>query len=417
MRIEALIIGDELLNGSRIDANGPFLALFLSLKGLSLSKITVLSDNKEQIERALSHSMKFSDIVFLSGGLGPTNDDITKKVLANFFNLPLNKNDDAESIVNKHYQRILKKWNKQNKYHFIPQGFMAVFNHKGLAPGLVYKKKSKYLLAAPGVPLEFSAMVEREFYPWLLKNEKNLVRKEKISMTIRTRGIPEEKIFKDLTPNLWSDLERWGKIASLPHIMGVDIIVSDLESEKIKLEVENFLKTTPLYPYIWQIGTMPLNEWVIQKAKEMKLTVVLAESCTGGALADRLTDVPGSSLVFKGGVVAYTKECKQNIINVPKDIIDEYGVVSKETVCCMAKEARKVLKGDVALSLSGVAGPGSLEGVPQGTLAVGWDSKKLSGGELLQMGGDRMQLKERFVQKGLFALLSVIENHGNIMKG
>ena len=409
MKIEILIIGDELLNGSKNDANGQFLALFLQKKGLSLSKISIITDNKEQIERALSHSMKTSDIVFLSGGLGPTNDDITKKVLADFFNLKLKEDDNAKSIVNKHYQRISRKWNLQNGYHLIPEGFTAVFNHKGLAPGLVYKKKGKYLLAAPGVPLEFSAMVEKEFYPWLLENEKILLTEEKISMTIRTSGVPEEKIFKDLAPRLWSDLKKWGKVASLPHIMGVDIVVSNLENIQKKLEIEDFLKTTPIYPHIWQIGTVPLNEWVLQIAKKLQLTVVLAESCTGGALANRLTDIAGSSCVFKGGVVTYSKQSKQSILGVSKEVMDEYGVVSKQTACQMAKGVRRVLKGDVALALSGVTGPGDSEGIPQGTLAIGWDSEKISGGELLQMKGDRLQLKERFVQKGLHTLLQIIK--------
>ena len=411
MKVEILIIGNELLGGSHSDANGLFLANFLKKKGVSLSKMTILPDEKRQIEHALSQGIKYSDIVFLSGGLGPTNDDMTKKVLADFFSTPLKEDDLAESFVRKHYERISRRWNKQNGYHLIPQGFAAVFNEKGLAPGLVYRKGKKCVLAAPGVPWEFASMVEKEFFPWLLKNASGFAGTQKRSMTIRTWGIPEEKIFHELVPELWSKLEKWGKVASLPHVMGVDIVISALDNEWAQKEVEKFLSSTPLHAHIWQIGTVPLNEWVLQKAREKNLTVVLAESCTGGLLSSRLTDVSGSSLVFKGGVVAYSNTCKQKMLGVKERTLKDYGPISKETAVEMAIGVRKLLQGDIALSLCGVAGPGKREGISEGTLVIGLDNRGEAKGELLQMKGDRMQLKERFVQKGLYTLLSMIENH------
>ncbi|MCY4524610.1 MAG: CinA family nicotinamide mononucleotide deamidase-related protein [Halobacteriovoraceae bacterium] len=414
MRIEVLAIGNELVGGMRSDTNSAFLANFLKRYGLDLSRITVLPDDPNSIKSALIGASRESDIVFLSGGLGPTKDDMTKKVLSDFFSAELTENKLAEDMVRKHYQRLSKTWNKKNGYHLIPRGFEAIFNHTGLAPGLMYRKEKKFFLAAPGVPSEFSAMVEKEFFPRLLKDIPGLQPMENLSLTVRTQGVPEEKIFQTLMPNLWNDLEKWGKVASLPRVMGVDIIISRLENEESKKEIRKFLSNTPLAPHIWQIGNIPLNEWVLQKARQKKLSIVLAESCTGGLLASRLTDIPGSSSVFKGGVVAYSNACKQNILGVSEKTIRRYGVYSKETAVEMAKGARKILKGDIALSLSGVIGPQDDGETPVGTLAVGRDFSGESKGELFFMKGDRSQLKERFVQKALYLLLSILQKNDSL---
>lgn len=415
LSVSMIVIGDEILNGRTTDLNGSWLTKYLFKCGLEFKSLRFIRDNAEEINLALTASMNESDIIITSGGIGPTMDDKTKSSLANFFNKKLIERDDVAEIVTDNYTRFGRTWTREsNFYHFFPEDFVGIKNPKGLAPGLgYYSDDKKLIMAAPGVPREFMAMVDEEFYPLIKKHYAGRL-KENFQTVIRTQGVPEEKIFFDLCPTLWSDLEVFGKVSSLPHTIGIDIVVSYHGNAKIHAEtnekIKKLISNTPLATHVWQWGNSSVHELVLKKAKELKCTFGFAESCTGGLTSSKITDLSGSSEVFHGSVISYDNSIKENILGVKAETLKKHGAVSIETATEMAQGLLKILKTDYAISITGVAGPtgGSTE-KPVGMVAIGFASKNKSGAHLFQFPGDRIRLKDRFSDKALLTLLEMME--------
>lgn len=256
-------------------------------------------------------------------------------------------------------------------------------------------------------------MVELEFYPLIKKFFAEKI-KPNSQTVIRTQGVPEEKIFFELCPQLWKELEAFGKVSSLPHTIGIDIVISYQADEKEFLKKDRLIRehveSTALAPYIWQWGNKPINELVFEKAREKKYTFAFAESCTGGLTSSKITDLPGSSEVFHGSIISYDNSVKENVLGVKAETLKKFGAVSAETAEEMARGARELLKTDYAVSISGIAGPGggSVE-KPKGMVAIGYASKTKSGAHVFQFPGDRIKLKDRFSDKALLTLLELME--------
>ena len=415
LSVSMIVIGDEILNGRTTDLNGSWLSHFLFQKGLEFKALRFVRDNAEEIDLALKASLNESEIIITSGGIGPTLDDKTKITLANFFNKKLIVRDDVALIVTDNYLRFKREWNREsNYYHMFPEDFIGVKNPRGLAPGLAYSTLDKKLImAAPGVPREFTSMVDEEFYP-LIKKHFNSRLKENFQTVIRTQGIPEEKIFFELCPSLWSELEAFGKVSSLPHTIGIDIVVSYQGNTQIHHDkneaIKKHISNTPLAQYVWQWGNTPVNELVLNAAREKKCTFAFAESCTGGLTSSKITDLSGASEVFYGSVISYDNSIKENILGVKKETLKNFGAVSIETATEMAEGLLKILKTDYAVSITGVAGPtGGSEEKPVGLVAIGYASKNKSGASLFLFPGDRIRLKDRFSDKALLILLELME--------
>lgn len=409
MNVEMIIIGDEILNGRTQESNGHFLAQFLSQKGLHLFKIQIVADKQEEIAKALDLALERSDIIITSGGLGPTQDDRTKNALAQYFKKDLFPKEEVASLVKEHYARIGKEWTpKTNSYHILPKDFQAAYNPQGLAPGLTYFDKShqKLIMAGPGVPREFSAMLEEAFFP-LIKKHFKLSKSQTERFSIRTRGVPEEKIFFELCPNLWEELSQFGKVSSLPQIMGVDIVIAGDDFKNKEKQIRKIVEKTPLKENIWQYGELSLPEYVLKVAREKKLTLATAESCTGGLCASRLTDMPGCSDVFLGSVVSYANEIKMNVLGVKEETLKKYGAVSTQVAQEMASGLQKVTKASFTVSFTGIAGPsGGTEEKPVGTIAIGiCNPQGETDAKLFHLRGNRQLLKLRFSELGLFQLL------------
>ncbi|MBC7429719.1 MAG: CinA family nicotinamide mononucleotide deamidase-related protein [Bacteriovorax sp.] len=415
LSVSMIVIGDEILNGRTTDLNGSWLSKFLFKRGLELTSLRFIRDNIEEINNALKAAMDESDVVITSGGIGPTVDDKTKSTLANFFGKKLIERDDVAEIVSENYIRFGRIWNREsNFYHFFPEGFIGIKNPKGLAPGIGhYSSDKKLIMAAPGVPREFMAMVDEEFYPMIKKHFSGRL-KENFQTVIRTQGVAEEKIFFELCPNLWSQLEAFGKVSSLPHTIGIDIVVSyqgnsEIHEEKNE-QIKKIIMSTPIAANVWQWGNSPVNELVLQKAKDKKVTFAFAESCTGGLTSSKITDLPGSSEVFYGSVISYDNSIKENVLGVKSETLKKFGAVSIETAIEMAEGLLKAFKTDYAISTTGIAGPtGGTAEKPVGTVAIGYASKNKSGAYLFQFPGDRVRLKERFSDKALLTLLELME--------
>lgn len=410
-----IVIGDEILNGRTKDLNGSWLAKFLFKKGVELKSVRFIKDDTHEIEEALAHSMNESDIIITSGGIGPTIDDKTKKTLATFYKKKIILRDDVADIVRENYLRFGREWvQESNYYHHFPEDFEGVLNPKGLAPGLLYlTPEHKLILSAPGVPREFMAMVEEEFFPKISTLFKEKI-KENFQTVVRTEGIPEEKIFFELCPTLWKDLEHFGKVSSLPHTLGIDIVISYTGTTKIHHEISEQIKAyilkTPLSPHVWQFGNASLPELVLALAKKEKVTFSFAESCTGGLLSSKITDLSGASDVFHGGVVAYDNKIKINLLNVDQSVLNKFGAVSKEVAVQMAVGLLNNFQTDYAISITGIAGPaGGTKEKPVGTVAIGYATKNKNGAYLFSFPGDRIKLKDRFSDKALLVLLELLK--------
>lgn len=411
--MEFIAIGDELLSGRTRDANGPLLADWGQKLGHPLTHLQIVGDQQTEIQKAICEATQRSELVVCSGGLGPTPDDRTKKALADLLNTPLEDSASARKILAAHYQRIQKSWGPElNSYHLIPQGVDPLENPKGLAPGLLAQFKNAQLLFLPGPPREFESMLETHLKR--VTQTLKTIPQKRTQVCVRTYGVPEEKIFGDLCPGLWQSLEQFGKLSSLPTLFGVDLILqspTSLDKKRghaFEAQIKQFLLKTDLAPHIWQFGEQDLAPYLLDQMRQKKLTLGLAESCTGGQASSLITDVPGCSDIFYGSIVSYHNNAKYNILGVDKNLIRQHGAVSRPCVKQMAEGARKLLGVDATVAYSGIAGPnGGSREKPIGTLAMALaTSWRETQSQICQFPGDRITLKNRFAIKGLHWLLS-----------
>jgi nicotinamide-nucleotide amidase len=401
MKIGMLIIGNELLQGKQSEANLQALGLFLRTYFQQVHRAQFAADSIEEIHQALAFLETHCQLIVVTGGLGPTPDDKTKEALASYFHKAIHFNPEALAVAQANYQQFERQLPAGHTYSSLPEGFKALPNPAGFAPGLWYDGGRTKLVALPGVPREFQAMLTH--LPQLLQLEAsqrfNLV-------TVKTKGVAEEKIFNELCPTLWQELETFGEVSSLPHMLSVDIGVKTLLAPEI---IYQHIQQSPLAPYVWSYGQTTLEEAILQKAISSKLTVGFAESCTGGLCAHRMTGVPGASQSFWGSVVCYDNSVKQNILGVSPTTLAQFGAVSEACALEMARGARNALNVDVAIALTGIAGPGG--GSPEkpvGTVWVGVSGEKKQQAYRYQFKGDRENLKQRFSQIGLFTLLDYL---------
>ena len=420
LKVSMIVIGDEILNGRTADLNGSWLSKYLFQKGLVFHSLRFIHDDITEINKALSDSMEESDIIITSGGIGPTVDDKTKSTLANFFHKKIIERNDVAEIVTQNYLNFGRTWApNSNFYHFFPEDFIATNNPRGLAPGITYYESSrkKLIMAGPGVPREFTEIVDHEFFPLIKKHFHDRFQ-ENFQTVIRTMGVAEEKIFFELCPTLWSDLEHFGKVSSLPHTIGIDIVISYngniSDHQKKQNAIQGLIEKSALKDYVWQYGNRPVNELVLQQALEKKITFAFAESCTGGLTSSKITDLSGSSEVFMGAVVSYANAAKSDLLGVKESTLKKFGAVSIEVATEMARGALEKFHVDYAVSLTGIAGPsgGSTEKTV-GSVVIGFASRNaneiVSGAKSFQFPGDRIRRKERFSDMALLTLLHLIE--------
>jgi nicotinamide-nucleotide amidase len=405
MNAELIIIGNELLNGKISDKNTKEFATFCRDQGIDLQRVTIIQDNEESFNSIMSQAIKRSDIIVTSGGLGPTKDDLTKKMLASFFNKKIQFSNEALKIVDLQYSSKDRIFDKETSdYQNIPTDFEALLNPTGYAPALFYSfDKNKLILATPGVPSEFKSIINIS-----LKAKLPVLNSKNNQVIVKTRFIPEAKIFNDLCPGLWEKLEKYGQVSSLPNPLGVDIgvILNDSTNRKI---VTDIICESSIKENIWHVGSESLEELVVKEAKGKKVTFGFAESCTGGLCASRITDISGCSEVFWGSVVSYANEVKERIIDVNAHTLKEHGAVSLETAKEMAIGAKASMNCDVIVSTTGIAGPGGgSTDKPVGTVAIGFTSKEETGSKIFNFNGNREDLKFRFSQAALFKLLDLI---------
>lgn len=414
MKIGLLIIASEILDGKIHEANTFILADYLREHQEEIKKTITVRDHAEEIKEAFSNLIQECDVVITSGGLGPTKDDLTKDVLADYLNRKISYSEDSFRVANDNYKRMNREFpGKDHVYCFLPEGFTALSNSTGFAPCLTAEFQGKRIICGPGVPREFKSLLTDHFET-LTKNFKSSHVID--AFIIRTRKVPEEKIFKDVDPTLWKKLEAIGEVSSLPHIMGVDIGIkiqanSTQEIEVQKKKLEEILESSPVKKITWHIGRESLEEIIVKKAKQKNIAFGFAESCTGGLCSHRITNVAGSSSCLMGSVVCYDERIKSEILGVKKETLEKFGAVSEETAREMAIGLAEKFSLPISISITGFAGPGggTIEN-PVGTVWIGCYNRGNVRAESFKLFGDREALKNRFAQMALYALLDEVEH-------
>lgn len=369
---EIISIGDELLIGQVVNTNSSWMATELHKSGIKVNKITTISDDGNDIKNALKHAELQSDIILLTGGLGPTKDDITKKVLAEYF--------ESEFIFHEptfeHIKQLFGLRNYQvtevNKQQaLIPDICIPLSNINGTAPGMWFEKEGKVFVSMPGVPFEMKTLMTGEVIP-RLSEKFNL--EYIFHRTIMTTGVGESML-AEMIEDWENSLPDHIKLAYLPQpgIVRLRLSSSGDNEEEIKKEVVDYCNKLALIipKLIFGYNDISLEEVVGSILKKEGLTLSTAESCTGGYIAHLITSIAGSSEYFKGSVVSYANDVKTNQLKVPTSDIEDYGAVSQQVVEQMAIGGRELLKTDYCLATSGIAGPdGGTDEKPVGTVWI-----------------------------------------------
>ena len=371
MKIAILTIGNELMSGRIADTNSSFIAREANLQGWRVEAIMAVEDDFASIKSRLDYLLPLTDAIICTGGLGPTADDITTEAVAQAFGLPLYKD---ESVLN-HIKDIFAKrnlvWVENNtKQAMFPEGAEVIANPLGTAAGFALQVDGTWIFVIPGVPRETQRMLPEGVIPILRRefpqNEQYVARQ-----TIKTFGISEALVDKNLED---IDFAALGVSVGFYPVFPENHVVlvsrqttAEAAGEKLKLAGDEVVAR--LNKYIFSYGEESLEEIVAGLLKEKKLTIAVAESCTGGLISNRLTDVPGSSEYLERAVVTYSNAAKVGLLNVPAAIIEKHGAVSEETARLMAEGVRKLAGTDLGLSSTGIAGPsGGSEAKPTGTV-------------------------------------------------
>jgi nicotinamide-nucleotide amidase len=415
MKIGFLIIGSEVLDGKISDLNTKYLAEFLRKNNLEIYESTTVRDDTDSIKAGLNKLFTENEVVLTSGGLGPTKDDITKETIGQFFNKKMLLNQEAIKIAENNYKQFDRIFpGKEHGYSYLPEGFCPLSNSTGFAPGFYFKEKNKILFSFPGVPREFNSMLNDHFFN--ISSEKidhNIFMRH---FVVRTKNVPEEKIFGEVDPTLWEKLQHFGDVSSLPILMGVDIGIKIKASSKEGLdkqesELRSIFASSPISKSIWHIGAESLEQKIVSIANEKKVTFGFAESATGGLCSHRITSIPGSSQSFVGSVICYDERVKINQLGVKQETIEKFQVVSPETAIEMAEGLQRAMKVDLAISITGYAGPtGGTNEFPVGSVCIGRALQDgSSSASIFNLKGDREILKQRFSQAALYTLLEDLE--------
>jgi nicotinamide-nucleotide amidase len=372
MTAEIISIGDELLIGQVVNTNASWMAQQLQEAGIPVKQISAIADDADDIRKALDEAFSRADVILVTGGLGPTKDDITKHTLCAYFGTQLVFHEPSyENIVRLFGSRGFTISAINRKQAEIPANCTPLLNVHGTAPGMWFEKNNKILVSLPGVPFEMEALMEKHVMPRLAEKENQRV---VVHKTILTQGIGESAL-AELIKDWEEDLPENMKLAYLPQpgLVRLRITAYGESREKTTAEVEAMAGTLQkLIPgLIYGYGKDTMEEIVGRLLKEKHWTLSAAESCTGGYLAHLLTTVPGSSEYFTGSVVAYSNKIKQGFLDVSEQSLNTHGAVSEEVVREMAEGALKKLDTDIAVSISGIAGPdGGTAEKPVGTVWI-----------------------------------------------
>ncbi|WP_395049555.1 competence/damage-inducible protein A [Flavobacterium sp.] len=405
MKAAIITIGDEILIGQIVDTNSAFIAKSLDRIGVEIHEMISISDNKQHILETFSKFQNTVDLVVITGGLGPTKDDITKKTFCDYFEDQLVFNDEVLQHVTKliegFYKRAITQINKDQA--LVPSKCTVLHNQVGTAPGMWIKKENTVFISLPGVPFEMKYLVENEIIPKIVAEYK---RPYIIHKTILTYGIGES-LLSETIENWENDLPEFIKLAYLPSLGSVRLRLSARGADKEILEKyieENVISLSKIIGnFIVGFDDDETLETVLGRLlTQQNKTISTAESCTGGKIAQVLTSVSGASNYFKGSVVTYATEIKTSVLGLSEDLIKEHSVVSAEVAKQMAINVKEIMKTDYAIATTGNAGPSKGDSKAElGTVFIALATPNEVIIEEFNFGQPREKVIDRTVMKSL----------------
>ena len=414
MITEFISVGTEILLGNIVNTNSAYLSEKCALLGLSVYYQTVVGDNEERMKETIRTALDRSDVVILTGGLGPTEDDLTKEVTAQVMGLPLVEDTHSRSRIEKYMKQYERNDAKRRitannyKQALVPEGALVLDNDNGTAPGLIIEKDGKTAILLPGPPNEMKPMFEEQVYPYLRKKQPEII----YSQMVKICGIGESQVaeeIQDLIQNQTNPtIAPYAKTGEV-HLRITAKGESDKECQKMIKPVVRELKNRFGKNIFATEESKTLEEAVVDMLKDQGLVLALAESCTGGAVAARIVNVPGASEVFSHGYVTYSNRAKRRCLGVKKSTLKVSGAVSEKCAKEMAKGGCVVSGADICLSVTGLAGPGGgTKETPVGTVFMGccYNDKAIT--KEFHFTGNRSKIREQATAHALVLLRSCV---------
>ncbi len=410
MKASIITIGDEILIGQIVDTNAASISRRLNAVGITVAERISVGDNREQIVRTIERELSQSEVVILTGGLGPTKDDITKTTLAEMFNSKMVRDERVSEHVRKMLEARGVTFNALNQGQaMVPECCQVLFNRHGTAPGMWFEREGRVVVSLPGVPFEMEHLMEDEVMPRLTKR---FSLREIVHRTMITSGLAESMLAERISE--WEEaLPEYLHLAYLPSpsIVRLRLSAYEVDGKSVEREIqERFDELHKIIPeYILGYETATLQSAVHDMLIARGETLAIAESCTGGAIASRFTAMAGASAYLLCGVVSYSNEAKRDVLGVPMSLIEEYGAVSEQVARAMAEGVRRISHADYGVATTGIAGPsgGSAE-KPVGTVWFAVASEEGTVAVMKQSGSDRGQIIERATGYAITLLRDVI---------
>jgi nicotinamide-nucleotide amidase len=387
MKAEIIAIGSELLSPFRSDTNSLYLTQSLEEYGILLVAKTIVGDDIDRIADAFRNAFDRANVILCSGGLGPTIDDLTREALCKFLQIPMHLNPEIVQSLIERFRQFGREMPESNKKQaMIPEGAIPLPNHHGSAPGIFLEARGKQIFLLPGPPVELQPMWEKYGLP-LLKKGTSYQRK-----VFRIAMLPESQVDEMLKPvtNNLSDV-RYTILAS-PSEIEVHLLAPETSIDELISSAAEVRAIMQKWIYAEDLETMETVVGRLLKQKGKRVAV--AESCTGGLLAERITNVPGSSEFFDYGLVTYSNEAKITLLNVPEKILEDHGAVSEPVAKAMAENVRILAKADYGISITGIAGPdgGSVE-KPVGLVFIGFSDEQQTIAKEYRFIGSRTRIR------------------------
>lgn len=398
-----ITVGDEILIGQTINSNAKYIGAKLTELQIDIKRASIVGDEESNIKQEFKEAYSSSDLIVVTGGLGPTHDDLTQKCIVDFFKTELVFNEEVLEDIEELFQKRGREVTEVNrKQAYVPKVADVIKNKKGTAPGLWIEDRKKIFIALPGVPYEMRAMLDDYVIPRLKENYQP--EEYAATLNLMTSGIPESYLYEKLGD--LDELLQGSKLAFLPNQFGVKMRLTskgktEEEANNRLTEVEQRVRSL-VGRFIYGKDEVPIEYTVARLLIDRGLTLAVAESCTGGLISHRLTNVSGSSAYFERGLITYSNGAKVELLKVSEDIIEQNGAVSIEVARQMAEGVKAVSGTDIGLAVTGIMGPGGAsEEKPVGLVYIGYCDEKICTAKEFKFNDDRLMNKDRTSQAAL----------------
>lgn len=414
MVVELVCVGTEILLGNIVNTNAAYLAEMCARLGLSNYYQTVVGDNESRMRETIQRAVDRSDIVILCGGLGPTEDDMTKEVAAEVMGKKLVEDPHSKAMIQAYMDDYIKTNPKMTitennwKQAMVPEGAIVLDNANGTAPGIIIEENGKKVILLPGPPNELKPMFENQVYPYLQNAQPEIIYSKMVKITGVGESMVETKIKDMIDQQTNPTIATYAKTCEV-HLRVTANAASVEDAKKLIKPVIKELKKRFGDNIYTTKEHVTLEEEVVRLLKKKELTLTTCESCTGGLLSSRIINVPGTSDVYKEGFITYSNEAKHKYLGVKNSVLAKYGAVSKETAAMMAEGGRKAADADICVSVTGIAGPGGgTEEKPVGLVYIACAYKKKTIVRELRLNGNRAKIREQAAARALILLRDCI---------